>query len=104
MGLLWLAMAAMPYNGGLQGILTGIARSTDHPSRGAPLLELAGRDGGPAIAGALINLKVDTHPSVQVPNITVSVPRPPNVPLLRAFWSLLDGIWGILKGSWGVLV
>ena len=26
---------------------------------------------------------------------------PPNVPLLRAFWSLLDGIWGVLKGSWG---
>ena len=32
------------------------------------------------------------------------VPRPPNVPLLRALWSLLDGIWGLLKGSWGVLV
>ena len=32
------------------------------------------------------------------------IPRPPNVPLLRAFWSLLDGIWGSLKGSWGVLV
>ena len=32
------------------------------------------------------------------------MPRPPNVPLLRALWSLLDGIWGILKGSWGVLV
>ena len=30
--------------------------------------------------------------------------RPPNVPLLRALWSLLDGIWGVLKGSWGVLV
>ena len=28
----------------------------------------------------------------------------PNVPLLRALWSLLDGIWGLLKGSWGVLV
>ena len=32
------------------------------------------------------------------------LPRPPNVPLLRVFWSLLDGIWGFLKGSWGVLV
>ena len=31
-------------------------------------------------------------------------PRPPNVPLLRAIWSVLDGIWGVLKGSWGVLV
>ena len=31
-------------------------------------------------------------------------PRPPNVPLLRALWSLLDGIWSVLKGSWGVLV
>ena len=29
------------------------------------------------------------------------MPRPPNVPLLRALWSLLDGIWGLLKGSWG---
>ena len=25
----------------------------------------------------------------------------PNVPLLRALWSLLDGIWGLLKDSWG---
>ena len=30
-------------------------------------------------------------------------PRPPNEPLLRALWSLLDGIWGLLKGSWGLL-
>ena len=29
-------------------------------------------------------------------------PTPANVPLLRAFWSLLDGIWGSLKGSWRV--
>ena len=29
--------------------------------------------------------------------------HPPNVPLLKALRSLLDGIWGILKGSWGVL-
>ena len=28
-------------------------------------------------------------------------PRPPNVPLFRALWSLLAGIWGLLKGSWG---
>ena len=27
----------------------------------------------------------------------------PNVPLLRALWSLLDGIWRPLKGSSGVL-
>ena len=32
------------------------------------------------------------------------LPRPPNVALFRALWSLLDGIWGFLKGSWGVLV
>ena len=32
------------------------------------------------------------------------IPRPPNVPLLRALWSLVDGTWGVLKGSWGVLV
>ena len=30
-------------------------------------------------------------------------PTPPNVALLRALWSLLDGISGILKGGWGVL-
>ena len=34
----------------------------------------------------------------------VPIPRPPNVPLLRALWYLLVGIWGILKGSWVVLV
>ena len=28
-------------------------------------------------------------------------PRPSNVTLLRASWSLLDGIWGFLKGSLG---
>ena len=32
-----------------------------------------------------------------------SIPRPPNVPLLRALWSVLDGIWGLLKGSLGIL-
>ena len=30
-------------------------------------------------------------------------PTTPNVPLLRALWSLLDGIWGILECTWGVL-
>ena len=29
------------------------------------------------------------------------LPRPPNVPLLRALWSLLVGVWGSLKGSGG---
>ena len=32
-----------------------------------------------------------------------SRPRPPNVALLRALWSLLDGIWGLLRvvgGCW----
>ena len=38
------------------------------------------------------------------PCIPTPVPRPLNVPLLRALWYLLDGIWGLLKGSWGVLV
>ena len=31
------------------------------------------------------------------------VPRPPNVPLLRALWSLFDGIRRVLKACWGVL-
>ena len=30
------------------------------------------------------------------------IPRPPNVALLRALWSLLVGIWDLLKGSWGM--
>ena len=38
--------------------------------------------------GLLVGLRIESHP---------------NVPLLRALWSLLDGIWGLLKGSWGVL-
>ena len=33
----------------------------------------------------------------------VQGPRPPNVPLLRALWYLLDGMWGLLTGSCGVL-
>ena len=32
------------------------------------------------------------------------LPRPPNVSLFRALWSLLDGMCGVLNGSWGVLV
>ena len=30
-------------------------------------------------------------------------PRPPNVPLLRASWSLLDGVRGVVKGIWAML-
>ena len=38
------------------------------------------------------------------PKVSIKLPnRPPNVPLLRALWSLLDVVWGLLKGSWGVL-
>ena len=33
-----------------------------------------------------------------------AIPRPPNVSLLTALWSLLVGRGGIVKGSWGVLV
>ena len=33
-----------------------------------------------------------------------SLPRPPNVRLLRALWSLFIGIWGFLKGTLGLLV
>ena len=31
-------------------------------------------------------------------------PAPPNAPLLRASWSLLDGLCGVLKRSRAVLV
>ena len=40
---------------------------------------------------------------IRGPCLGVPIPGP-NVPLLRALWSLLDGIWGILKGSSRVLV
>ena len=36
--------------------------------------------------------------------MNIYIPRPPKVPLLRAWWPLSDGIWGVLKGCWGVLV
>ena len=40
-----------------------------------------------------------------LPNEEVQIPTStPNVPLLKALWSLVDGVWGLLKGSWGVLV
>ena len=39
----------------------------------------------------------------RAPGVHILYPRPPNVPLSRALWSLLDGSWGVLKGSWGVL-
>ena len=32
------------------------------------------------------------------------LPWPPNAPLVRALWSLLDGIWRALKTTWAVLV
>ena len=32
------------------------------------------------------------------------LPRPPNVPLLRAFRSLFGGIWGVSKASGGLAV
>ena len=38
---------------------------------------------------------------IQIKNTPWPRPRPANVRLLRALWSLLDGLWGILKGSWG---
>ena len=54
--------------------------------------------------GTLLSAESRLHPTLaaQVTNQRLP-PRPPNVPLLRALWSLFDGIWGILKGSWGVL-
>ena len=33
----------------------------------------------------------------------ITILGPPNVPLIRALWSLFDGIWGVLEDSWGVL-
>ena len=41
---------------------------------------------------------------VHIPTYTQPLgPRPSNVPLVRALWSLVEGIWGVEKGSWGVL-
>ena len=43
--------------------------------------------------------------NLQNPDLSgISLPTPPNVPSLRALWSLLVGIWGVLECSWGVLV
>ena len=53
---------------------------------------------------AFWNYKQEPKQSELLTSICVNIPRPPNVPPLRASWSLLDGIWGLLKGTWGVLV
>ena len=37
------------------------------------------------------------------PSIAALHLHPPHVPLLGAFWSLLDDVWGFLKGQLGVL-
>ena len=37
----------------------------------------------------------------QIKTIPNPEPRPPNVPLFRAVWSLLACIWGASKASWG---
>ena len=39
-----------------------------------------------------------------VSDMGIDIATPPDVPLFRAIWSLLDAIWGLFKGSWGVLV
>ena len=49
------------------------------------------------------HLGADLVGSYKRPSRTPRQPRPPNVALLKAFWSLLAGIWGLLKASWGVL-
>ena len=45
----------------------------------------------------------ETRAPLGVPIAALAPPRPPNVALLRALWSVLDGSWGVLKSSWGVL-
>ena len=56
---------------------------------------------GPCISPLKGPLK-GTYPYLHL-YFKTQLPTPPNVPTLRALWSLLDGIWGFLKGSWGVL-
>ena len=67
------------------------------------LRRLVGVSGGAIWSSTRTCLAVRKSPEEsKVPKYEV-YPRPPNVPLLGALWSLLVGIWGILKGSWGVL-
>ena len=82
------------------------------PSLGVPMMKIIvyeGLFGGPCFSNPPKYMYICIH----IHNIHIHlfiyiyihhIPRPPNVPLLRALWSLLDGIWGSLKGSWGVLV
>ena len=51
----------------------------------------------------LHDLCIYVHVNVHI-FLHICISTPPNVPLLRALRSLLDGIWGSLKGSCGVLV
>ena len=39
--------------------------------------------------------------SPRSPILGLFLPRPPNLPLLRALWSPLNGTWGFLQRSWG---
>ena len=71
--------------------------STQHPHSNEP--DLAGiRNPWFAARGML-----DSRGLLEALDKNLQNDRPPNVPLLRALWSLLDAILGLLKGSWGVL-
>ena len=60
-------------------------------------------EAAPSSAAAKRSPNAGRAVGAQVAYIVLGSPRRPNVPLLRALWSLLAGIWGVSKGSWGVL-
>ena len=54
-------------------------------------------------AGSVLNAPAREQRVVLSTTKVACLPRPPNVPGLRALWYLLDGIWGLLKvvgGCW----
>ena len=73
---------------------TSALTQTQGPASGGPRLAVPTAWSSVAAVGGWPNF----------PKSWALFPSAPNVPPLRALWSLLDGIWGVLKGTWGALV
>ena len=79
--------------------------------RSIPYLRAFGRSGSKQKEARLKKVVGDPEPTTRTKGQgTIELKsgyrsRPPNVLLLRALWSPLDGvlIWGVLESSWGVL-